>query len=253
MHRRRRAALNPFFSKRSVVRLEARISEKVKKLCDRLAEESQRDRVVDAHTAYTALTTDIITDYCYGYSYTYLAQDDFNKEWKDTMREIFERTALRRHCPWLIQTFMALPLSVATKLSPMLAMFMKAKDEIRKELDRVFTVHSGTKSNEKESIFTELRDTNVLPKEEKTLDRLTDEAFVLVGAGTETTAKVLAETTFHILNTPRVLQKLTAELAKLDNEMASRSEVPTWNRLEKLPYLVSYRQSSPTPSLLISE
>lgn len=65
---------------------------------------------------------------------------------------------------------------------------------------------------------------------------MTDEAFLMIAAGTETTAKTLAETTFHVINTPGVLRKLTDEL---DAEITSRADVPTWTRLEQLPYLVS--------------
>jgi len=234
LHRRRRAALNPFFAKRSVVQLETRISDKVTKLCDRLWEEWQKDRVVDLHVPLTALTTDIITYFCYGYSYDYLNHDDFNKEWEVTMRKMFDTVALRRHFPWLL-SLVSLPFQFINKEPPIMKHFITAKEGIKKEVGRIIKVEPGTKSKEKESIFTTLRDSDDLPTEEKSVERMTDEAFILIAAGTETTAKTLTETMFHILNTPGVLQKLTEEL---DAEITSRDDVPTWTRLEKLPYLV---------------
>lgn len=92
--------------------------------------------------------------------------------------------------------------------------------------------------NEKENtdtIFHALRDTDALAVEEKSLQRLTDEGKILVAAGSETTAKSLAFTAFHIINTPGILQKLRAEL---ETTMENTRSKPTWTQLEQLPYLV---------------
>lgn len=83
------------------------------------------------------------------------------------------------------------------------------------------------------TIFHEILDSK-LPEPEKTVRRLSDEAEVIVLAGTLTTAWTLDVCTFHLLRTPAALRKLKAEL---------RAAIPDRNvptplvTLEQLPYL----------------
>lgn len=83
------------------------------------------------------------------------------------------------------------------------------------------------------TLFNELLDSN-LPRKEVALNRLTDEAHIVVNAGTETTAWTLAVATYHLLADPKVLRKLKTELAEAIPE--PNIDVPQIV-LEKLPYL----------------
>lgn len=233
LHRQRRAALNPFFAKRSVIRLEPRISEKVRTLCGRLAECMKDERVVDLHTAFMALTTDIITEYCYSKSYDFLNEDDFKQEWKDCMTDLFDNATFRRAVPWLTYTLQRIPADYVLKLMPKMGLLINWQKDIKKEVEGI--VNKKETTEEKESIFKALRDNKELPKEEKSVQRLTDEGEILIGAGSETTAKTLAITTFYILHTPNVLQTLREELKTV---MPRSTDMPAWTDLEKLPYLV---------------
>ena len=56
--------LNPFFSKRSVTRLESVIHEKVHRLCDNMSACKDRGQDVQLRHALTATTVDITTEYC---------------------------------------------------------------------------------------------------------------------------------------------------------------------------------------------
>lgn len=73
-----------------------------------------------------------------------------------------------------------------------------------------------------------------VPAEERSLDRLTDEGILFVVAGNETTGNALSVMTFHILNTPHILQSLTAELS---TAIPNVDVLPQWRDLERLPYL----------------
>ena len=84
------------------------------------------------------------------------------------------------------------------------------------------------------TIFEELRDSD-LPPQEKTIERLMDEGFILIGAGGETTAQTLAVVTFHLLNNPETMLELRAELDKI---MPDPESSVSWQTLEQLPYLV---------------
>lgn len=84
------------------------------------------------------------------------------------------------------------------------------------------------------TIFEELRDSD-LPAEEKSISRLTAEAMTLIGAGSDTTATTLSTLAFHLLKTPRALEKLTAELDAAITDVRFPPPLP---ELEQLPYLV---------------
>ena len=56
--------LNPFFSKRSVTRLESVIQEKVRQMCDNMIACKDRGQDVQLRHALTATTIDIATEYC---------------------------------------------------------------------------------------------------------------------------------------------------------------------------------------------
>ncbi len=74
-----------------------------------------------------------------------------------------------------------------------------------------------------------------MPEHEKSTARLREEAYVLVVAGTESTAGTLAAITYQLLSNPEILGKLKAEL---EIAMPDPNELPVSSKLEGLPYLV---------------
>ena len=71
------------------------------------------------------------------------------------------------------------------------------------------------------------------------MDHLQDEAQVIIGAGTITTAHILATTTFYLIDNPSIRGKLQAELKPLIQETGRK---PKWYQLEQLPYLSAITQ-----------
>lgn len=82
-HRLRRAPLAPFFSKRSVLKLEPLIKASIEKLCGRLNDFRRTQEPVNLRYALNAMNLDIITDYAFGKSFNCLEQDDFARVWAD--------------------------------------------------------------------------------------------------------------------------------------------------------------------------
>ncbi len=85
------------------------------------------------------------------------------------------------------------------------------------------------------TIFQTLLDSD-LPEDDKSLERLGQEAQLIIGAGSDTTANVMTQATFHILNNPQVLSKLRAEL---ETAIPDRYAPLKLAQVEHLPYLVS--------------
>ena len=115
-------ALSPFFSKQAVQRLEPMIQSKIDLLCRRLREFAQRGQVLVVENAMVALTTDIISEYSFGYSYNALEQEDLAASWNGSFREAMASSVLFRY-PYfhLLGRFMTrLPLRVVKIVSPSL-------------------------------------------------------------------------------------------------------------------------------------
>ncbi len=73
-----------------------------------------------------------------------------------------------------------------------------------------------------------------LPSSEKTVDRITDEAFVMIVAGGDTTARALTNAMYYLLAHPEWLHKLRTEI---DQVMPDPGSLPSSTELEKLPIL----------------
>jgi cytochrome P450 len=113
LHRLRRGALNPFFSKRSIVSIEPIIHDKVLRLCALFQQHLSMQRPVELRQAFSSLTLDIISNYCFGESWNCLGNDKLATEWKITLDEVFEKASLIMHFPWIIAAMNALPDSIA--------------------------------------------------------------------------------------------------------------------------------------------
>lgn len=248
-HRMRRAALNPYFSKASIYRMESTITDKAHLLCTRLGEYVNTNKVLELGGPYTALTLDIITDYALGQSWNSLLEDGFALQWKEGMLALFGSPMIRieEQLPWLAKLIKRLPLNFITQINSAMAIFVEAKKEILKQVKtatqgRALKLRSGKlddatvePTNAKPSMFWELLNSD-LPPEEKNESCLGEEGFVLIGAGTETTARSLGALTYHIYSNPSTLAKLRIELDSIMPTLDSPIDLKT---LESYPCLTA--------------
>jgi hypothetical protein len=118
----RRMALNPFFSKQAVQRLEPMIQSKIDLLCKRLREFAQQGRVLTVENAMMALTTDIISEYSFGYSFNALEQEDLAASWNGSFREAMASSVLFRYRYFLQlgRVMTSLPFRIVKIISPSL-------------------------------------------------------------------------------------------------------------------------------------
>jgi len=233
LHRLRRSALNPFFSKPSIAAIEPLIQAKVDRLCEALAEHIQPNTEVELQEAFMALTLDIISAYAFGKSFGLLDQPGFSPEWKKAVLAMIESAIPNRHFPWMADIMMNLPFSVAAAISPPVAFFLDIQKRIKFEVESTLSTSTEENKSGNKNIFQELRDSG-LPPAEKTVHRLMDEGLILIGAGGETTAQTLAVLTFHLLQHPSFLKKLVKELREA---IPDRQSHPPWQTLERLPLL----------------
>ncbi|OKL60424.1 hypothetical protein UA08_03974 [Talaromyces atroroseus] len=231
-HRVRRNALNPFFSRQAVQRMQPLILEKVERLASRLSEAAHSQRVVRLDVAFMALTMDIICHYAFGESYNYLAHDDFHVEWKNSVISALENGIFLRNFPWALPLLKSIPYSVLKVLQPNAASLAEWANVVKQKVDNLLQENAkGNKSSG--TIFQAMLDSN-LPPEEKSTARLIDEGQSVVGAGSETTAGTLSVILFHLLQDKGLFYKLRQELASRPSKGSSLLQ-----DLEKLPYLTA--------------
>ena len=87
VHRRRRAAFSNFFSKASVRRLQPVIQSLIDVLCEKLLERMDTEVPVDMVYAYSALTQDVITEYCFSNPRNVLEMEDFSPMYYDYVQK----------------------------------------------------------------------------------------------------------------------------------------------------------------------
>jgi len=243
-HKLRRGAVNPFFSARSVTKLEPLLRSKIDKLSARFDGFVESGEVLRLDAAFMALTMDIICDYAFSHDRKYLDEPDFKLLWKQTIIGAFEGGALGRQFPWMLPLMKRLPVSVVSAMNPSVGHLLSwqagVKEQVRPILEGVDEITlSGDKDASSRTIFHTLRDSD-LPPEEKTLQRLCDEGEILTGAGSETTAQTLTRILFYLKQEPKTLARLRDEL---DGALSKRTAAPSWTELQQLPYLV--RHDSP--------
>ena len=125
IHRMRRAALNPLFSRKRVLELENIIHDKVEKVGRRIGQSATSKTPVDLHHACRAISVDAITDYGFGNCYNLLDEEDFGLPFFDAMRELGPAVWFFQQWPFLQSLALSIPYWLAKRLSANLEAFMR--------------------------------------------------------------------------------------------------------------------------------
>ena len=118
LHRKRRAPVNSFFSKKAVTELSPLIQGHIQNFCRRVKEFKGTEKPLRLDHAYTALTMDIISDYSYGASYGGLNTPDMMAGFVTAVSRGAETLHINKFFPWFIYTMKALPAWIVVKLNP---------------------------------------------------------------------------------------------------------------------------------------
>lgn len=183
-HRVRRTAINKFFSRGQMVKLEPEIRNLVDALCEKILAYSGRP--FDLISAYSCFTSDVISQYSFGEAIGFLAQPEWEPNFKGPLHAFLNTAVPFRFFP-VLRKFAHIMPYVAKYAHGEVALLMKEMFEtvparIRKAVDNRENGHQQS------SVFNHLLDSKVLPESDKTMYRLGGEGFSLMSAGTETTA-----------------------------------------------------------------
>ncbi|PMD48982.1 cytochrome P450 [Hyaloscypha variabilis F] len=238
VHKGRRDALSPFFSKRNVLHLEPLITQKLKQLCELIRKHANDMTPINLSDVFFAFCNDVVNNFLFAHQTDVLANEEKAATLRHNTYELLMGINVNKHFPWIPDFLESLPMSISRTLMPpglldLLALFNRVRGEL---LDIIKAKASGAESEKhlgptgKESVFSSVLDSPSLPPAEKSLLRLEQEGALLVLAGTESPAKTLTVIFYHLLANPILLATLRNELLSVQGDIS-------WTKLEQLPYL----------------
>jgi len=228
LHRVRRSALNPFFSKANVRKLEPIIQRRAQKVLSRMEKLESTGQPLNIFYLFSAFTSDVIVEYAFGESHDYLDREDLNEDFYHMMDSMHHMGAAAKQFTWLMPLLLSVPQSITTRLDKGMAAFAALQNRCKKKVSDIMAHMDDYEDKQIPTIFHDILISN-LPPAEKKLDRIYQEGQTFVAAGTETTAWSLSVIVFYLLKNTAKLQRLTNELQK--------ANATTSTELEQLPYL----------------
>lgn len=235
------------FSDKRITDFQPMIRSKIDTLCRKLysaATAHDGSRPVRINRAWTALVTDIITEYAFARSYDHLEEPDFGATLDDSLKVIYATGQAAVYIPIIFPILSILPDALVVKISPALQSVVGMRRDLAQKVREIRNGCDFTKMDPNTpplSIFHQLLVSN-LPDCDKTDARLGDEAQLIVGAGIVTTSRALTIATYHISSNRSIGVRLRAELATVIPQGTTRGSfcsttTPDWHVLKSLPYL----------------
>ncbi|KAI4114143.1 MAG: hypothetical protein LQ345_005028 [Seirophora villosa] len=236
LHRLKRNNFAPYLSKASLHRLEPRMQSVMDHMVRKLRELQGTGKVFNLLDLYASLTGEVIGQYAFDRSYGLLDGPDFSPHWHQVMMDVSMNGHLMKHFSFLIPMMQAMPIWLVKLIAPGTLTLINFQTMFRNQVIQAkaeIAQGGADKPSGQINIFYDVLTNPDARLQEKDDDYLQDEAQAIVGAGTVTTAHILALLHFYILDTPGVRSRLQAELA----DLAASQPKPTWSQLEQLPYL----------------
>ncbi|KAF7195672.1 Cytochrome P450 monooxygenase [Pseudocercospora fuligena] len=235
LHKLRREALNPFFSQKFMLTMEDAITEKKDRVIRHFDTALQTEEVLNLSDVYFAFSNDLVRNFSLGSDSDLLNDLDEASRQRVSLMNLLTGVKINKHFPIFAKLGSMVSAVLGEKVIPPAVMdLLQFKGRARRDIEAVLN-DVDDKEKGRHSVFYELRDTEILPPEEKTVSRLQDEATLIVMAGTESLAKSLQYGTYYLLSYPETLEKLRKELDEA--RQSSNDGKLTLSTLLALPYL----------------
>ena len=144
LHKIRRAAQNPFFSKKQIQAYSPYIQSCADKLCRRLASEYKgSNKPAPLSDAYGCFSGDVMMEYCFARNQNFLDIPDFRSPFLEAVSSLECATHLLMHFPWLLPLLKSLPESLLPSNAVLVLDFKKG--EVNMAIWRAFKVLTNRK------------------------------------------------------------------------------------------------------------
>ncbi|KAI0387436.1 cytochrome P450 [Hypomontagnella monticulosa] len=242
-HRMRRAALLPFFSPSYVRKLQPVFQERMDVLLRRMSDFKDTDEAVNANCMFAAFSRDIMEMLAFGQCSHRLESPRFDPSERDASLSGAQSFHVLKRVPWLNDVMMVLPESIARRLNPALGSYMRQKHKTRELVAQLASESTDAWSGKEMPIFRAVMESSKLPPHEKSVERVAQDAQMLLMAGTLTMASNLEHSIYWMVDNPDVLRKLKEELRGVMPSIDDVGKVPIAT-LESLPYLTAVVKES---------
>ncbi|KAL7905486.1 cytochrome P450 [Trichoderma velutinum] len=255
IHRKRRAANAPMFSKRAIASDgQLLIRQHVKELANIFGKSLADGQPINLDTVLLAFTTDTLYHYAFDKDAGFMHDPIAAQSWKNAMISVATATPFIKQFPWIIKIITALPHALLSYMLPDLSRLLGVHRTMKSLVTEYMTTREdrpqleSQKTNGESAKISMQRpptlfhaiERSTLPPHEKNAVRLQQEGATMLFAGSDTTARLLAHTIFHIIDNPDILRKLREEIL----EAVDDDKIPDLKILEKLPWLTaSVRES----------
>lgn len=153
----------------------------------------------------------------------------------------------RYHFPAMQKLMTLIPMESVAKVWPAAKFHIDRENELAAQVgailnrtDKYSLEKKDSSASSEPTLFHAMRDSEDLPAEEKNVERFKSEASVIAGAAGETTTKAITTVIYYLVNQPKHLQKVRAELADLQSHSQSKKyALPDLKELQQLPYLTA--------------
>ncbi|KAF9056855.1 cytochrome P450, partial [Rhodocollybia butyracea] len=207
---------------RRVISLEYTIQQKIDKLLDVLTNNyNSSSKTVSMAVAYRALTTDVITSYCFAESANVLDSPGLSHPILQGVKETIKKFWLQIHFPFFMTFALNAPQKLILWFLPEFEGYLMMKAGFERQINSLI----------------KNPDTLLTDQEPLSKASLMDEAFILVAAGSDTVGNTCYVGTFYALKYPSIRQKLKEEL---EEAWVDKDRPMSYTALEKLPYLTAF-------------
>ena len=189
IHKIRRGALNPMFSRQKVLELERIVQQKADKVCKRMQAGVDAGAPVDLHHAFRAVSVDVISDFAFDRCYNFLDKPDIGATFFAMARGIGPAMWVFQQFPSFQSMALKTPPWLAPYLSKPLGYVTSMQMECVRQVEGVQAKMAEGKDLGRQTIFTTLLSDENKPEGYIVPDKWTlkDEAYSVLVAAADTT------------------------------------------------------------------
>lgn len=236
-HKRRRAIMNPFFSRQSVLKLQDIVQAKGEKLVRRVRDSIERGEPCNLDAGMRAISVDVITEYAFNKCSDHLDQPQWGRWFSELVQDSSSMWYSFVQFPMLKLAFGAVPESIARKMNANLGSYLDLMKHTEGDIKLIMANFDAGIQPSRRSIFHELLDPVAAEKDElrkPTCEHMAGEAMGLTSAAADTTGNAMSTAAYHVITDPRIYAGLTKELVEAFPDPHAEMDLL---KLEKLPYL----------------
>jgi hypothetical protein len=217
----------------------------VDRLCEVLKANNAAGKSSDLFLGLRCFTMDTITSFCFAKTVDALGETDFKAPIIKAMEDTLPTFVVFKHFSLIRQAVFAMPARLSALMSPRTAgLTQQLENLVGAQVKEVTKNPESLQDAPHRIIYHELLSPEA-NKENPSPDAtsLYEEAQALIFGGTNTNGNVLMLGAFHLLEIPKLVIKLKAELLEV---WPALENAPRFEELEKLPFLVSPLQFPPS-------